>query len=150
MLEMREMSQVLKRLVWSSLAAVLVIALSVVGWFILQERAQQDFLRRREIARLGRTAAALATDRETGIRGYLLTHDQRSLVPEVIGRTQLPRKLDSLALMTSHDSIYTARIRSLTHKLDRWEAGFADPALRGEVTPEATLAGKPLFDEVRI
>ncbi|HYS70422.1 MAG TPA: ATP-binding protein, partial [Gemmatimonadaceae bacterium] len=68
---------------------------------------------------------------------------------EVVGRAQLPGKLDSLAVMTSANSAHANRVRVLSEKLRRWESEFAEPALRGDVADESMMAGKPLFDEVR-
>jgi PAS domain S-box-containing protein len=146
---MQEMTRLLRRLVWLSVGALAFIGASVAGFYVLQERAQQTFVRTREVARVARTAAALATDRETGIRGYQLTHDQNSLVPEVVGRAQLPHKLDSLATFTRSDPGQRERLRAIVTALTRWDKEFAQPAISGEVSGKRMLAGKPLFDEVR-
>ena len=147
--EMREMTRLLRRLVWFSLAAFLLVGASVTGFFFLERRAQRSYARKRDISRIARTAAALAIDRETGIRGYELTHDARSLVPEVIGRTQLPPKLDSLRALTASDTGHLTRINAISVALDRWEAEFAQPAIHGEISGAAMLAGQPQFNDVR-
>ncbi|MDP9204525.1 MAG: ATP-binding protein [Gemmatimonadota bacterium] len=70
MAEMLEMTRLLRRLVWFSFAGLVLITTTMGGGFVLEQRAQQRFLEKREVSRIGRTAAALATDRETGIREY--------------------------------------------------------------------------------
>jgi len=147
--EMLEMTRLLRRLVLFSIAALVLIAVTIGGFYIHERDAEEALLEKREVTRIARTAAALATDRETGIRGYQLTHDQKSLVPEVIGRAQLPHKLDSLASFAASDPAHAKRVRSIAASLARWESEFAEPALRGETSEDAMLAGKPLFDEVR-
>jgi two-component system, cell cycle sensor histidine kinase and response regulator CckA len=147
--ETLEMTRLLRRLIWFSLGALLLVGATVGGFFLSQGRAQRAFTQKREISRIGRTAAALATDRETGIRGYQLTHDQKSLVPEIIGRARLPGKLDSLAALTSSDSANVRRVQAISTALERWETEFAEPAIRGEVRGDSMLAGKPQFDQVR-
>ena len=149
MAELFEMTRLLRRLVWFSLAASLLIAGTMGTFYILERDARQAFLETREVARIARTAASLATDRETGIRGYQLTHDQNSLAPEIVGRAQLPHKLDSLAVLTAPDSDESNGVRAIAVSLTRWETQFADPALRGARSGESVLAGKPLFDQVR-
>src|SRR6266550_3192043 len=149
MTEMQEMTRLVRRLVWFSVGALAFIAATVAGFYLLERRAQQAFTQTREVSRISRTAAALATDRETGIRGYLLTHDQTSLVPEVIGRAQLPPKLDSLAALTSSDPAQGENVHAIATALTRWENEFAQPAISGEISGANALAGKPLFDHVR-
>src|SRR6266550_4531343 len=96
MAEMLEMTRLLRRLVWFSVATLAIVTATLGGSYALERGAQERYLETREVSRIARSAAALATDRETGIRGYVLTHDQKSLIPDLIARTQLPHKLDSL------------------------------------------------------
>ena len=147
--EMDDMTRLLRRLTWWSLAALALVGLTIGAFILSQSRAQQAFLEKREISRIARTAAALAIDRETGIRGYELTHDQKSLLPEVIGRVQLPPKLDSLMKLASSDSAHLNRVKAISASLDRWQTEFAEPAIRGEIKGDSMLAGKPQFDQVR-
>jgi PAS domain S-box-containing protein len=143
------MTRLVRRLVWFSVAAVVLIA-GTRGWFFLVERdAQNAFLETREVSRIARTAAALATDRETAIRGFLLTGDPASLARDAIARSQLPPKLDSLARATASDSAQAQRVRAISAAIERWERGFAAPAETRGTLQNGTLAGKPLFDEVR-
>jgi PAS domain S-box-containing protein len=149
MAEMQEMTRLLRRLVWFSVAALALIAGTSVVFFILERDAREAFFEKREVSRIARTAAALATDRQTGIRGYQLSQDQKYLAPEHVGRAQLPLKLDSLATLTSSDPGQSERVRAIASALDRWERGFAAPALTGVTSGLPMLAGKQLFDEVR-
>lgn len=149
MTEMQEMTRLLRRLVWFSVGVLAFIGVTVAGFYPLQRRAQQDFARTREVIRIGRTAAALATDRLAGIRGYELTHDQHSLARDAVARGQLPHELDSLTALTRSGPAQRERVRTIAIALARWDNEFAQPAMRGEVGGKSMLAGKPLFDEVR-
>ena len=148
MAEMLEMIRVLRRLLWFAGAALVLIAGTMAGFYVLERDAREAFLEKREVSRIGRTAGALATDRQTGIRGYQLTRDQRYLAPELVGRAQLPHKLDSLIALTRSDPAQAERVRAIASALDRWEKRVAVPALTG-VSSGPTLAGKQLFDEIR-
>jgi PAS domain S-box-containing protein len=149
MAETQEMTRLLSRLVWFSITALVLMGATVAEFFVLERRAQRSYIEKREVSRIGRSAAALATDRETGIRGYQLTRDQRSLVPDVVARAELPAKLDSLGRLSASDSAHASRVQSIARTLRRWETEFADPAIRGDIGPDSMLAGKPQFDEVR-
>jgi len=149
MAEMQMMTRLLRRLTWWSVAALLVVSGTIAGFFVSQDRAQQAFMGQREIGRITRTAAALATDRETGIRGYQLTHDQKSLVPEIIARALLPSLLDSLAALTRSDAAKSENVRAISSAINRWQKDFAEPAIAGSIKGDSMLAGKPQFDRVR-
>jgi PAS domain S-box-containing protein len=149
MSEMQEMTRLLRRLIWFSVIALAIVGATVAGFYPVQRRAQQAFAQTREVIRISRTAAALASDRLAGVRGYELTHDQVSLVREGVARAQLPRKLDSLTALTRLGPAQRARVRAIAIALARWDNEFAQPAMRGEVGGKSMLAGKPLFDDVQ-
>jgi PAS domain S-box-containing protein len=109
-----------------------------------------------EIARLAHQIASLAVDRETGVRGYLLTGDTVSLTPDGAARVALSADLDSLAALTADDPPQQHLVNEISTRLRRWQTEFADPAIaarrRGplgvaQVAP--TLAGKVQFDAIR-
>ncbi|MEX2109053.1 MAG: ATP-binding protein [Gemmatimonadaceae bacterium] len=150
MIDTHDMTKLIRRLSWFAACALLVIAATVSSLYVLQVRTLRDLEQAREYARIARNAAALATDRETSIRGYLLTRDEKSLVRDLVTKTQLPKLLDSLATMAASDRVRVARLRHATDALSRWDREFAEPAESGRLTGAgAPLAGKPLFDVVR-
>jgi PAS domain S-box-containing protein len=144
----RQLTALIQRLVAFAIVGVLLIAVTVALFYAVEDRAQQTFFAKRELSRLARSAAALATDRETGVRGYQLTGNQQSLAPELVGRPQLRAKLDSLAAARSDQPGHATRLQAVSAALARWEKTVADPAINGE-PPTVPLAGKPAFDEVR-
>ncbi|HEV7838989.1 MAG TPA: PAS domain-containing protein, partial [Gemmatimonadaceae bacterium] len=150
MSDAREMTQLIRRLSWFAGAAVATMALTLAGFQIAEDHALEHQADTRERARLARSALSAATDRETGVRGFLLTRDDRSLLPNTIGKAQLPRLLDSLATLAHHDAGEAERLRSASDALATWDTGFAEPAVKGVLSREDTgLAGKHLFDVVR-
>jgi PAS domain S-box-containing protein len=150
MIDAPNMTTLLRRLSWFAAGAIAIIAATVASIYVLERRTMYDLAQNREFGRIARTAASLATDRETSVRGYLLTRDQKSLVRDAIGRSQLPDVLDSLQALAAGDNTRTERVRGAIAALGRWDRRFATPAVNGSLTPEgATLAGKPFFDEVR-
>jgi PAS domain S-box-containing protein len=152
----KETSSLLRRAFWIAGLALVGIAVTLGVLDAARARTEGWVLRSREVSRLARQALTLAIDRETGIRGYLLTGDLRSLEPEVAARAQLPRKLDSLAAMTADNPAQRRRALMAREAVGRWDREFATPALaqpdrrtaRTEAEPNG-LAGKALFDDVR-
>ncbi|AHG90499.1 PAS sensor protein [Gemmatirosa kalamazoonensis] len=128
-----------------------------------QRRSESWVRHSREVARGARQAERLAVDRETAVRGFLLTGNALTLAPELAARRALPELLDSLGEMTRDDAGQQRRLAAIRGAIARWDREFAEPALaRGAAssppstpsTPSqadvrARLAGKPLFDEVR-
>ncbi len=107
-----------------------------------------------EMGRMAREAELLALDRETAVRGYLITHDERSLEPEIRGRPLLATKLDSLDALSRETSSQHSSVTALEASVARWQDLFAEPTVRqaraGAIPSlDSTLAGKTLFDSVR-
>jgi PAS domain S-box-containing protein len=144
------MTKLIRRLAWFAAGAIGLMAATVASIYAIQHRASRDLANAREFSRLGRTAAALATDRETGIRGFLLTHNKASLYPDVIGRERLPRLFDSLNTLTRNRPDEAARVRAAEAAISKWDAEFAAPAIAGTLAADPeTMVGKTLFDGVR-
>ncbi len=151
MSERAEISKLIRRLMWFAGGALSFFAITVGAFYWLQHQAVRDLGHTREVARIGRTTAGLAIDRETGIRGYVITHDAISLAPDVLARKQLPIMLDSLRSLTRGDSAQAHHVRAIAAALATWEKEFAAPAIAGAITNEQrALAGKPLFDAIRV
>src|SRR3712207_8782998 len=72
------------------LAAVLA---SIVALF--EQRARRLVRHSREVARIARQVEKLAIDRETGLRGYLLTGDSTLLAPELARSEEHTSELQS-------------------------------------------------------
>jgi PAS domain S-box-containing protein len=142
------------RVAFGAGVGITLLALLVfLGLFTALHRAQSALLASRQVARLSRAAIALAVDRETGVRGFLLSRDPAALEPEEAARPALDTTLRALAAATAGtpDSALVSGVRDA---VGQWERGFADPAIAapaavGDGGPLMGLAGKTLFDPVR-
>ena len=104
----------------------------------------------RDVARIARQSSGLAVDRETAIRGYLLTRDTALLEPERRSRAPLAAKLDSLTAIVRVPA-QRDRARRIRAALDAWERDYARPALAAPPGAASLdpLAGKTRFDALR-
>ena len=149
----------LRRTLWLSIVTIGAIALSVIAVALVQRNHDRWTQHSREVVRLARRAQVLALDRETGVRGFMLTGDSMSLAPELAKRLPLRATLDSLVRLTDDDPSQRERAQSFAAAIARWDSGFAMPALAQSQTASSAatstvpaserLAGKLLFDDVR-
>jgi two-component system cell cycle sensor histidine kinase/response regulator CckA len=152
-----ETRSLLRRLFWIAGLALLGVAATFGVLDTTRARTERWVHHSRDVARLARQAQTLAIDRETSIRGYLLTRDRRSLAREVETRPQLARKLDSLVAMTADNAVQRRRALVARDAVDHWQREFATPALvqtdprsSRAAIDTAGLAGKAPFDDVRL
>jgi PAS domain S-box-containing protein len=144
----------LNRAFWVGVAALAGVGLTFALLAALNRRSFEMVLESQITGRLAREARALSVDRETSIRGYLLSRQNISLAPELAARGPLKSKLDSLILLTMEDPPQHERARAIRSAVVRWERGWTKPVL--ETSPgtmpdleREMLAGKELFDTIR-
>ncbi|HUQ98894.1 MAG TPA: ATP-binding protein [Gemmatimonadaceae bacterium] len=134
-------------------AGIVVIGLTVVGLGALDRSLLRSMYESREVTRMARQAQLLANDRETELRGFLLTGKEISLAPEIEGRKKLKPKLDSLVQLTKDSPARQDRALAISRSIDRWERGYLAPALadvaEARKSSAVSLAGKELFDSIR-
>ena len=154
-LDRLELVPKLRRAFLTGTIALVAVALTFAGVSASHHAVWGQVLESREVSRIARDAGALATDRETGFRGFLLSGNQASLEPDRAARPLLIAKIDSLITMTSSNVAQNERARAINDALHRWETAYADPTLararaRGvESIDPSDLAGKALFDNLR-
>jgi two-component system, cell cycle sensor histidine kinase and response regulator CckA len=135
--------------------ALVAIALTFAGLSAAEKAGRRWVRQSRELSRIARDAHGLATDRETGLRGFLLSGKEASLAPEVAARPLLRVKLDSLSRLTATRRTQAERASAIRDAVTRWEQGYAEPTLAkarqdGIASISASdLAGKALSDNVR-
>ena len=144
----------LRRAFWIGAGALVALALTFALLSWLNHRGLELVLESQLTGRVAREARSLALDRETAIRGYLLSRQQVSLVPEIAARAPLKAKLDSLVMLSRGNASQQDRARSVRSAVDRWERGWAsivlDPAnSKVAFSAREALAGKELFDSIR-
>ncbi|MCJ2139932.1 CHASE3 domain-containing protein [Methylobacterium sp. E-066] len=97
-------------------------------------------------------------DRETGLRGYLVTADPAFLAPYRSGTQAFDATLQRLRTLTSDNPAQQARIAEVETLAKRWQADIAEPeiALMGEPSTQAEArarvgagAGRALMDAIR-
>ena len=149
----------LRRTFWISFVAVAAIVVSVVAVAVARSKQDAWAQHSRDVVRMARRIQLLALDRETGVRGFLLTGDSATLAPDIAARAPLRAGLDSLVEATADNPQQQRRALAYTAAIARWDSTFATPAIaqrqwsgRGdEATAFGTggLAGKLLFDDIR-
>ncbi|MDB4916466.1 MAG: sensor protein [Gemmatimonadetes bacterium] len=136
----------------ATIAAACLFALSAVAvtFYFLTQRTERWLDHSREVTSTTERALRLAIDRETGIRGYLLTHDSTNLEPERSARAALPGVLNTLMRLTADDPAESARAHATADVVARWDREFAAKVLAGDIArAHDPLAGKTLFDDIR-
>jgi signal transduction histidine kinase len=148
----------LRRTLWLSIITIGAIGGSVIAVAVVQRNRDRWTQHSRDVVRLARRAQLLAVDRESGVRGFLLTGDSASLAADLAARTPLRAALDSLTRLTADNPPQQRRAQSYAAAIARWDSSFAVPALEGLPARVAGtrsgaivvgLAGKSLFDDVR-
>jgi PAS domain S-box-containing protein len=132
-----------------AITCLLCTGTAVLALVLMTFNAERWVDHSRIVIRTARHALELAVDRETGLRGYLLSGDQRNLEPERAAARTLRAVTDSLEMLTADNPAQRRRARDVAHAIDRWNHEFAAPVLSGQVPAKGDFAGKPLFDDVR-
>lgn len=119
----------LRRAFLAGTVALIAVALTFVGLSAANRAGRRWVQESREASRIAREARGLATDRETGLRGFLLSGNPISLAPEFAARPRLRLKLDSLTLRTAGRVTQSDHARAIRDGVRRWEQGYAEPTL---------------------
>jgi signal transduction histidine kinase len=148
----------LRRTYWLSFITIAAIIVTVVAVALAQSNRERWTQHSREMMRIARSTQILALNRETGVRGYLISGDSGNLLPDLAARAPLQAGLDSLLQGTADNPSQQRRARAYASAIARWDTAFAAPAIAARrngvegVTAafgSGALAGKLLFDEVR-
>lgn len=136
--------------------AVTALVATLVALYATGQQSTAWVQHSRQVARLGRTALTMATDEETGIRGYLLARDSTMLSTYTNARRRLPALFASL-LTTEDDPAQRERYRDIRDRLIDWNRRIAEPVLAAPERfddPSARRAwaadGRHRFDAVRV
>lgn len=149
----------LRRTFWISFVAIAAIAVTVIAVAMVLRSRDRASDQSREVLAMARRAQILALDRETGLRGFLITGDSASLEPELAARAPLRGLLDSLRQRTAGNPARQRRAEAFARAIAQWDSLFATPAIAererlgpgsgAQTTGARGLAGKVLFDDVR-
>lgn len=149
----------LRRTYWISVVATAATAGTVIAVAMAHRGRERWEKQSREVVRMARRAQMLSLDRETGVRGFLLSGDSSALDPDRRAREPLRATLDSLIRATADNPAQHRRAEVYAAAIARWDTTFARPALAQRAQLDASsaiaafgpggLAGKVLFDDVR-
>ena len=134
---------------------------TVIATLVARDHAADLGSRVREQLRPAQVSLAEMTkgylDMETGLRGYLLTHDEAQLGPYEQGGAAVDEAQRRIAALLAGDPVSMRLLDTVTEAGDAWVTGFADPliakARAGTLSDtdqaESIAVGKELFDAVR-
>ena len=95
-------------------------------------------------------------DQETGVRGFVITGDQKFLEPYTAGRQRSAQALDALRVLFRDEASVRSLVDAVATKLSSWQTQVADPqidAARIDLGTARDLVGRgngtPTFDELR-
>ena len=97
-------------------------------------------------------------DQETGVRGHLITGDERFLEPYHRGGNAYTAAIQKLRDLTSDNPAEQSRLDELNELAKNWRAGFAERAIALMAKPETrenaralegSTAGKTIMDRIR-
>ncbi len=143
-------------------------AVAVVGAILLLDLAStlvgvsqlsdlNNALQQRDVPLSADSAAILVAlvNEETGLRGFLLTHDQSFEQPLKDGHAAYASLVPTLRKLTVSEPSLTADLTTLVARVDTWRAEYVTPALASAdqrtptLVPPSAAAGKTLFDSIR-
>ena len=132
--------------------ALALLALTLVfGFRQVQRSARRVDHSDRVIASIN-NLVRLMVDEETGLRGFLLTHDTRFLQPYQEARQQLKPAFTALFTLVRHDPAQAARLQRMQKESDVWQDYARQSILLGapasDLVPQM-LARKGQMDAIR-
>ena len=138
-------------------AGVLLLVGSVLGALALNSLVSAVNLQVNRLDPAARNASYVVTsllDEETGVRGYVLTHEQTFLAPYQAGVTQTEAYFRTLHRLIDPYPELRPRLRAAETAAELWRTQFAEPAIamaRNGGTPSTGLetTGKNDFDQIR-
>jgi signal transduction histidine kinase len=98
----------------------------------------------------------LVLDLENGLRGLVLTGEDRFLEPWTAARAQLPTRLEAFGRLGTPDSVQRSRARVISERINEYVFDYAVPLIeiarenpRAARSPVAAAEGKRRTDEIR-
>src|SRR5687768_8890606 len=115
---------------FAALALVLVVVAGIFGALVLAARDSRseadNALRGRQIVRAAGAAERSIVDIETGLRGYLLTGEERFLEPYEAGRASYRDRLDRLDALVRYPTP-RRQLRELRPAVEAYVEHYAEP-----------------------
>jgi signal transduction histidine kinase len=112
-----------------AVALVVVFALLIVAVVGLRHRSLEA-RRSQQIIATANGLQTLVLDFETGLRGFVITHQERYLDPWRRARTQYPNKINLLIRLTTDDPGQQARAQELKRSVDNYFGAYSLPFMQ--------------------
>ncbi|MCW6508419.1 methyl-accepting chemotaxis protein [Lichenifustis flavocetrariae] len=145
-----------------SFAGVLLVLMVLSGVVIksLNDVDSATFWNTHTYEVLERVSQAMAgmIDQETGVRGFLVSGDQKFLEPYQDGQEHFAQAFDALKQLTSDNPVQQKRLDQIKTFSEAWKTQVAEPEIRLARDPatrdqaramEASGAGKTAMDSIR-
>lgn len=139
------------------LAVLLPVAIITLAATNSSHRTSQAAERSADILQSGQRLLLAAVDSETGVRGFVITHDDVFLEPYNTGRANFDAEAATLRKVLTGDPQQAARVEKIVAIELQWRSQVAEPeiaAIRGNTADAAVSRvhsgqGKALKDQVR-
>jgi methyl-accepting chemotaxis protein len=142
---------------------VLVVAVAVMSGLVLKSLSAVEDANRwnshtYEVLDSAADIISAMVDQETGVRGYLVSGDEKFLAPYISGQALVGKALDTTQRLTSDNAEQQRRIRDLKALVNEWRVQVAEPEIKLMRDPstreqaralEASGAGKKSMDGIR-
>jgi signal transduction histidine kinase len=152
-----------RSLAWRMMLASALLAVLIAGVFVvillavstLREATTRE-ARAKDVTAATLTLEKLVVDLETGLRGFVLTGQQRFLQPWTQARQQLPEHLAAFKPLAERDPVQRARADRIESRIDEYVQDYAMPIIgiarenpAAARTPAVAAEGKRRTDEIR-
>ncbi|MEA2623745.1 MAG: hypothetical protein QOH61_2655 [Chloroflexota bacterium] len=148
-----------RRLVAAAAALILLIGASFGGllWAIVQLRSADAAVTAASTnLRAALELQKLLIDMETGVRGFVITHEERFLEPWLAGRQTFPGSAEQLAGQGSSSPVQAARLRAIVTSGQSYIDDYGQPLIEAARSRDpsassvaSTEQGKARMDELR-
>jgi PAS domain S-box-containing protein len=100
---------------------ILLLGLSGVGFYLLQQsvEAEELVVQTYEVIQIAQTILASVTDMETGVRGYIISGDERFLEPYYSGFPKNDSEITLLKRLTEDNAVQQSNITLLTSLIEK-------------------------------
>jgi PAS domain S-box-containing protein len=140
-LEAAAYRRLLIRLLALPILTIALLVLTLVYGFRMVQRGARRLDRSDQVIAHANNLIKLLVDEETGLRGFLITHDPTFLQPYNTGKQQLEQEFTTLSGLVTRDPDQRARLQHLHSASDAWQQdagsviaqGLPAPALQAEM-----------------
>lgn len=122
-----------------------------IGYITQTKRVRasiEEVLFTSNVIREAESAQKFLVDRETGLRGYLLTGNEKFLQPYYSGRTAFVRTIRHLDTLTKGYPVQNNLVHLIEKDAHHWLVNFAEPLRKGKANAKSGTQNKVKFDSL--